>query len=72
MPKDSLMDDVKSSVNSGFEIINTVDTATSKFQKGNRKGSIIKSAKQNIFKFPFEFFSTFVSKFLFLTPSIVR
>ena len=35
MPKDSLMDDVKSSVNSGFEIINTVDTATSKFQKGN-------------------------------------
>lgn len=52
MPKDSLMDDVKSSVNSGFEIINTVDTATSKFQKGNRKGSIIKSAKQNIFEFP--------------------
>ena len=52
MPKDSLMDDFKSSVNSGFEIINTVDTATSKFQKGNRKGSIIKSAKQNIFEFP--------------------
>lgn len=60
MPKDSVMDDVKSSVNSGFEIINTVDTATSKFQKGNRKGSIIKSAKQNIFEFPI-FISSSVS-----------
>ena len=32
--------------------LNRVDTATSKFRKSQRKGSIVKSAQNNVFEFP--------------------
>lgn len=38
--------------NDAIGLINRVDDATGKIQPGKRKGSIIKSAQQNVFEFP--------------------
>ena len=38
--------------NAAFDAINALDISTAKFQKSKRKGSIIDSAKGNIFEFP--------------------
>ena len=49
MPKD----DTRSLINAGpIDSLNRLDVATSKFQKGKRRGSIIYSARDNIFEFP--------------------
>lgn len=52
-----IADTITEKGNAVFDVISTVDTASSKFQKRNRKGSIAKAAKGNLFEFP-----VFVSK----------
>lgn len=38
--------------NTSIDLINRLDTATGKFQPGQRKGSIVKAAQGNVFEFP--------------------
>lgn len=38
--------------NGAIDTINRLDDATAKFQKGQRRGSIVKSAQGNVFEFP--------------------
>lgn len=52
-----IADTITEKGNAVFDVISTVDTASSKFQKRNRKGSIANAAKGNLFEFP-----VFVSK----------
>lgn len=52
-----IKDSVTEKGNAVFDVISTVDVASRKFQKRNRKGSIAKAAKSNLFEFP-----VFVSK----------
>ena len=46
------VDTANNASNAAFDVINTLDISTAKFQKSKRKGSIINSAKGNIFEFP--------------------
>ena len=46
------VDTAKNASNAAFDAINALDINTAKFQKSKRKGSIINSAKGNIFEFP--------------------
>ena len=46
------VDTANNASNAAFDAINALDISTAKFQKSKRKGSIIKSAKGNIFEFP--------------------
>lgn len=45
-------DTANNASNAAFDAINALDISTAKFQKSKRKGSIINSAKGNIFEFP--------------------
>ncbi len=49
---DDVLSRFASAGNDAVDLINRVDTATSKFQPGQRKGSIVKSAQGNVFEFP--------------------
>ena len=49
---DDVLSRFASAGNDTIDLINRVDTATSKFQPGRRKGSIVKSAQGNVFEFP--------------------
>ena len=46
------VDTANNASNAAFDAINALDISTAKFQKSKRKGSIINSAKGNIFEFP--------------------
>lgn len=46
------VDTANNASNAAFDAINALDINTAKFQKSKRKGSIINSAKGNIFEFP--------------------
>lgn len=46
------VDTANNASNAAFDVINALDISTAKFQKSKRKGSIINSAKGNIFEFP--------------------
>lgn len=53
MAKDTdVLNTFASAGNDAIGLINRVDDATKKVQPGQRKGSIIKSAQQNVFEFP--------------------
>ena len=49
---DDVLSRFASAGNTSVDLINRVDTATGKFQPGQRKGSIVKSAQGNVFEFP--------------------
>ena len=49
---DDVLSRFASAGNDAVDLINRVDTATSKFQPSQRKGSIVKSAQGNVFEFP--------------------
>ena len=48
----SAWDQMSAAGNEAIDLINRVDDATAKIQPSRRRGSIIKSAQQNIFEFP--------------------
>ena len=49
---DDVLSRFASAGNNAVDLVNRVDTATGKFQPGQRKGSIVKSAQGNVFEFP--------------------
>lgn len=49
---DDVLSRFASAGNNAVGMINRVDDATAKFQPGQRKGSIVKSAQGNVFEFP--------------------
>lgn len=52
--------------------INRVDTATSKFRKGPRKGSIVKAAQGNLFEFPVFISNTIPLDYATATTSLLE
>jgi hypothetical protein len=52
--------------------INRVDTATSKFRKSQRKGSIVKEAQKNVFEFPVFVSNTIPLDFATATVSLLE